>query len=72
VEDGRYLIIRINRVHSINDWMFGSSTSSKRRLDHDVGEQTCVVVARRCARIGRVAESWPHVPSRFGELAFVD
>jgi hypothetical protein len=23
VEDGRYLIICINRVHSINDWMFG-------------------------------------------------
>jgi hypothetical protein len=23
VEDGRYLVICINRVHSINDWMFG-------------------------------------------------
>ena len=22
-EDGRYLVICINRVHSINDWMFG-------------------------------------------------
>ena len=28
LEDGRYLVICNNRVHSINDWMFGFGSNS--------------------------------------------